>query len=84
MLKKIWHDPVWSKVIAVGIIAIFTAVGSYLLGWFPIIGQWLVSDYGLILLCGGAAIGAVSYLGWWRLIGQWLVSYKRRMSLHLF
>jgi hypothetical protein len=34
VLKKIWKDPVWSKVIAAGIIAIIAAVSSYLLGWW--------------------------------------------------
>ncbi len=34
-LKKLWHDPVWSKVIAVVIISILGTVLAYLKGWFP-------------------------------------------------
>jgi len=44
----------------------------------PIV-QGVISNaiYGLILLCGSAVIGAVSYFGWWRLIGQWFVSESK-------
>jgi hypothetical protein len=34
VLKKIWKDPVWSVVIATGIIAAFAAVSNYFLGWW--------------------------------------------------
>ena len=44
MLKKIWHDTVWSKVISVGILAIFIAVGSYFIGCFPTRRQWIVAE----------------------------------------
>ena len=37
MLKVIWNDPVWSKVIAGGILAAVAALGAYLLNWWPII-----------------------------------------------
>ncbi len=37
MLTKVWKDPVWSKVIATGILAIIGAVGAYFLNWWPII-----------------------------------------------
>ena len=58
MLNKfwaIWPDPVWSKVIAAGIIALFVAIGSYFVVWFPMIGQWIVSgssipNWALIIL----------------------------------
>jgi hypothetical protein len=39
LLRKAWSDPVWSKVIAAGIIG---AAGSYFLGWWSGIG-WLIS-----------------------------------------
>jgi hypothetical protein len=35
VLNKIWKDPVWSKVIAAGIIAALAAVSGYFLGWWP-------------------------------------------------
>lgn len=37
MLKVIWKDPVWSNVIAAGILAVVAALGSYFLNWWPII-----------------------------------------------
>ena len=45
-LKKIWHDPVWSKVIAVGVIAVIaagitTAKGAWQSVWAEIIGAFL-------------------------------------------
>lgn len=41
MWKKVWTDPVWSKVISAGILAAIALVGSYLLNWWPAIGQYL-------------------------------------------
>lgn len=35
MLKRIWHDPVWSKVIAGVISTIGAVVAAYLLDWWP-------------------------------------------------
>lgn len=35
LLKKIWGDPVWSKVIAAAILGMFAVVVSYLAGWWP-------------------------------------------------
>lgn len=37
MLTKLWKDPVWSKVISAGILAIIGAAGTYFLNWWPII-----------------------------------------------
>ena len=39
----IWHDPVWSKVIAAGIIAAGTAASTYFLKWWPAIGRAVVA-----------------------------------------
>jgi hypothetical protein len=36
MLKKLWHDPVWSKVIAALILSALAAVASYFQLWTPI------------------------------------------------
>lgn len=33
--SEVWKDPVWSKVIAVTIVAIAASVGSYFLNWWP-------------------------------------------------
>ena len=40
-MKNVWNDPVWSKVIAGAMLAAAAGVGSYLLNWWPSIGQWL-------------------------------------------
>jgi hypothetical protein len=34
---KIWHDPVWSKVIATLVLALLAAIGTYFFDWWPII-----------------------------------------------
>jgi len=36
MLRKIWSDPVWSKVISAGIIAVLLSVWAYLSGYVPV------------------------------------------------
>lgn len=41
MIKELWRDPVWSKVIAGVILAALLAAGSYLLNWWPAIGSLL-------------------------------------------
>ncbi|MBS0566062.1 MAG: hypothetical protein JSS59_01450 [Proteobacteria bacterium] len=40
MWKRIWSDPVWSKVISAAIIAVAAGVGTYLLDWWPTIGSY--------------------------------------------
>ena len=47
MLKKLWNDPVWSKVIAGTILGGGALLGSYFLNWWPIIGRFTtnVSDF---------------------------------------
>jgi hypothetical protein len=44
MVKKIWNDPVLSKVIAAGILAIIVAIYSYFQGWWPTIGHWILFE----------------------------------------
>ena len=36
---KLWHDPVWSKVIAAAILFAIAAIWSYFKGWWPSIGM---------------------------------------------
>jgi hypothetical protein len=41
VLKAAWADPVWSKVIAGGILAALGAVGVSFAGWWPSVGRAL-------------------------------------------
>jgi hypothetical protein len=36
-IKEIWHDPVWSKVIAGTILALATIIATYFFDWWPIV-----------------------------------------------
>lgn len=52
MLKKIWHDPVWSKVIATGIIALFGTIwaGVHFDWWSSLLSTYLTPVWLLFLL----------------------------------
>ena len=39
-MKSLWKDPVWSTVIAAGVIAAAGALGTYLLGFWPTIASF--------------------------------------------
>lgn len=41
MFKKLWHDPVWSKVIAGVILAVGATVVTYFLNWWPVISEFV-------------------------------------------
>jgi hypothetical protein len=58
-LKKAWSDPVWSKVIAAGIIAVLSVPGTYVLGLWPKIGN--------------AILIAVRFLGNTTPVWNWLI-----------
>lgn len=49
MLKKLWHDPVWSTVIASLIVAILLGATTYFLNLWPKIWEFLKNGYGLFL-----------------------------------
>lgn len=40
MLKKVWVDPVWSKVIAAAIVAAVASIATYFAGWWPAIAAF--------------------------------------------
>ena len=48
MLKKLWNDPVWSKVIAGVILAVLAVIGTYLLNWWSTIGRFIKRIWGFI------------------------------------
>ena len=62
MWKKIWKDPVGSKVVARLITGfIFVIVGlvtSYFIGWFPLIKSWIYN--GLDFLVNRTSTGSVA------------------------
>jgi hypothetical protein len=66
VLKKIWQDPVWSKVIAAVILAALTGVGgllwqslgAFLLGVLPI-GKWLLGLLCLTVTCESTILVAL-------------------------
>ena len=41
LFTKLWHDPVWSKVIAGVILAVGATVATYFLNWWPVIGEFV-------------------------------------------
>ena len=57
MLKKLWNDPVWSKVIAGAILAVGTLLGTYFLDWWPTIGRFAKDAYNF-------ALSPTSLLNW--------------------
>jgi hypothetical protein len=84
MVKRIWSDPVWSKVIASVIVALIGAVVSYLAGWWPIIMsvldatcRYLVATtmirnwmFLILLLCAGLFVLTLSGAAWIVLTGK--------------
>jgi hypothetical protein len=49
MINKIWKDPVWSKVIAAGILALIASVSAYFLGAWPSIKAILSQAWSFVL-----------------------------------
>lgn len=39
ILRRLWNDPVWSKVIATAIVAVLAMVATYFLNWWPVLGR---------------------------------------------
>src|SRR3954467_9747363 len=49
VLKKIWADPVWSKVIAAAILALAGFIASYLFNWWPAIAHAVGAAWGFLV-----------------------------------
>ncbi|NEV65288.1 hypothetical protein [Thiorhodococcus minor] len=49
MFRKIWKDPVWSKVIAVGVLALISLIASYFSGVWPFIYSTLSQAWYFLL-----------------------------------
>ena len=50
IVKKLWNDPVWSRVIAGVILAVGASTGAYFLNWWPIIGGFTKRGYNFIFV----------------------------------
>ena len=48
MIKAIWKDPVWSKIIAAGMLGLITIIGTYLTGVWPVIVKWIIHAWNFI------------------------------------
>ncbi|MCL7713402.1 hypothetical protein [Stenotrophomonas mori] len=57
MIRSIWKDPVWSAVIAAGVIAIAGFVGNYFFGYWPKVTSLAASTWGFLT--------ASSYVSHW-------------------
>jgi len=69
MIKALWNDPVWSKVIATVLIGVFTLIGTLLLGLWPLLisallgaWNWIISDIKLPLWFFMLLLGAAGFL----------------------
>lgn len=60
MLKAVWKDPVWSAVIAAGIVAAAGLVATYALDLWPAIGAWARSAW----IAAGQLSQAPNWLVW--------------------
>lgn len=49
MLRKLWHDPVWSKVIAATLITVVISAGGYVLGLMPLVKVVLSSIWSFVI-----------------------------------
>lgn len=49
MWKKIWNDPVWSKVISWVIIGLLGIIVTIFMGWFSIVGSWISSVHKFLI-----------------------------------
>lgn len=67
MIKKVWNDPVWSKVIATAIVAVVGVVASFAWGWWPPIGRTIAQAY--------------DYLGSSTEVSNWLILVLALLAL---
>lgn len=56
-LKAAWKDPVWSKVIATGLVAGIVAITGYLLSLWPLVRNWMTE-------CWSSAIATTVVPNW--------------------
>lgn len=61
--KKLWHDPVWSKVIAGVILAAGALISTYFLDWWPPIVEFITRSYQLLFTSASVPNWAMLILG---------------------
>lgn len=78
MWGRLWKDPVWSKVIATGIVAAAGGLGAYLLGYWPVVSRTFsvgwhfllslshISNWviALLVLCAAPSVIFLTALAW--------------------
>lgn len=62
MVKKLWNDPVWSKVIAGVILAVGATIGAYFLDLWPSIGSFIRKSYNFVFLTTNVPNWAIGIL----------------------
>lgn len=82
MIKTLWKDPVWSKVIATGILALLAYVGAYLLGLLPAIVDFFVRLWSFLIASSSLPNWLIAIMAIPCLMLGWalLVELKDRMS----
>ena len=66
MLLRLWRDPVWSKVIAAGLLAVIAVAWTSVKGAWPAVGRAAVSAW--------AWVGSASQVANWLLVILWLLA----------
>ncbi len=65
MLKKLWNDPVWSKVIATGILALAGAVWvAYKQNWLPVMWRGITVAWHGITVAWAFLLGTTTVRRW--------------------
>jgi hypothetical protein len=82
MIKSLWKDPVWSKVIATGILALLTYLGAYLLGLSPAIIAFFAQSWGFFTATSSVPNWLIGLMTIPCLVLGWalVVELKSRMS----
>lgn len=70
ILKSAWKDSVWSQIIAAGIVALAGTIGTYLLGYWPVIKNGVAASWNFMFAS--------------TLVANWLLGLIGLVSIPLF
>ena len=62
MWERLWKDPVWSKVIAWGITAAIGGLGTYLLGYWPVVGRAISAAWNFLFASSNVSNWVIALL----------------------